>query len=276
MYPPATDGTVRLWDLASGDCRQTLSGHSEGVLFVAYSPGGNQIATCSADKTLRLWSVDTGVCSNSLNGHSNKVRSAVYSPQGHQLASASDDTTVRIWDEDTGTCSMVLTAHSRGVTRVRYSPESDLLASGSLDKTVRLWIVASGLCRAVVRNFQDGIFDTTWSSTPEGNNLVTGCKDGSVFIWQVIEEGDLCRMSLRWGFTNDTLNVSGAVIQGVHGLSQSNARLLERRGASGGSVDLLHETSKKLISLVRRSDRTIARSLPQSKHSDISPDDNSK
>ena len=33
------DKTVRVWDLTTGECRQTLAGHTDGVLSVAVSSG---------------------------------------------------------------------------------------------------------------------------------------------------------------------------------------------------------------------------------------------
>ncbi|KAF9350444.1 hypothetical protein BGX34_001221, partial [Mortierella sp. NVP85] len=117
------------------------------------------------------------------------------------------------------------------------------------DKTVRLWDVVSGHCRGVIQNFQGHIYGVAWSPIPDANYLVTGCQDGSVLKWQVVEEEDQCHVQLCWGAINGSLAVSGASIQAVRGLTSLNKQLLEQRGAEGEPEDLLHEASKKVITM---------------------------
>ncbi|KAK3809371.1 MAG: WD40-repeat-containing domain protein [Benniella sp.] len=224
------DETVKLWDVATGLCRKTLSGHTGGILGVVYAPDGRQIATGSKDRTVRIWDVETGKCCKILKGHTNWVKEVVYSPQGDQLASASSDKIIRLWDVLRGKCRLILPGHTREVFGVAYSANGKLLASGSWDKTVRLWDVSSGECRAVIENFPDAVLCVFWSTSSDPNYLVTGCEDGSVLKWQVLEE-DQCRVQLQWSASNGRLTVAGASIQDVRGLTKFNKKLLKKRGA---------------------------------------------
>ena len=53
----ATDwnGTVTLWDVATGERKQTNMNQRAGVLTAAFAPNAATLATGSEDKTLRVW-----------------------------------------------------------------------------------------------------------------------------------------------------------------------------------------------------------------------------
>jgi WD40 repeat protein len=69
----SVDQTVRLWDVATGRARATLTGHTEAARWVVFSSDGALLATISADRTVRLWDAATGRARATLTGHTGAV-----------------------------------------------------------------------------------------------------------------------------------------------------------------------------------------------------------
>ena len=54
------DGTVKVWDAATGQETLTLKGHTGPVWSVAFSPDGQRLASASHDRTVKVWDAATG------------------------------------------------------------------------------------------------------------------------------------------------------------------------------------------------------------------------
>jgi WD40 repeat protein len=97
-----TDGTVRLWNPATGHpIGAPLHATSvlNGVFAVAFSPNGKLLASADADGTVRLWNPATGrpVGAPIQTGALNGVDTVAFSPDGKLLASGATDGNVRLW-----------------------------------------------------------------------------------------------------------------------------------------------------------------------------------
>jgi WD40 repeat protein len=87
----SADKAARLWDVATGGCLHTITGHPDFVYEPAFSPDGTLLATASADKTARLWDVATGALVCTLT-----KRGVAFSPDGTLLATNIGNT-VQLW-----------------------------------------------------------------------------------------------------------------------------------------------------------------------------------
>ena len=63
------DETVKLWDVTSGECLQTLEGHSDDVTSVSFSPDGRKVASWSWDKTVHRSSSDALKFDRTINAY---------------------------------------------------------------------------------------------------------------------------------------------------------------------------------------------------------------
>jgi WD40 repeat protein len=143
----------------------------------------------------------------------------------------------------------LLNDHTNWVKSIVYSPTGDQIVTGGEDETVRFWDATSGECLATMQTFNSSVESIAWSTTPDTNRFVVGSNDGSVNMWEVIENEGTCRVRPRWGSVKRELMVKGTSIQGVRGLSQINEELLKQRGAVGEPFVRLREATKKVIGM---------------------------
>jgi len=280
------DTTVRLWNTTTGECTHTLNGHDDFVKGVMYSRAGDRIASRSNDKTVRLWDTRTGACLHIFIGSREGITSVAYMPEDdkviilggdktlrmidiktgisrHMLpeinvrayssrggvAASSGDDALHLWDFESGEHLHSLTGRADNDFHVIiFSPHGRRVATCSVDNTIRVWSIASGQCLAVIQVHGD-ISSMTWSTKVEFNYLVVGFDDGSVAMWQMMDDGDPYHVRMRWKQTKGELTVKDASMQDVRGLSQANRKLLEQRGAVGKPTPHFREASKKVLDM---------------------------
>jgi len=177
----SSDKTLKLWDLAKGECLHTFAGHKNYVNTLAISPDGRQALSGSFDKTLKLWDLAKGECLRTFVGHKREVDSVAISPDGRQAISGSWDHTLKLWDLAKGECLRTFEGHEESVSSVAISPDGREILSGSFDKTLKLWDLAKGECLRTFEGHEKSVFSVTFS--PGGRVILSGSSDKTLKLW---------------------------------------------------------------------------------------------
>ncbi len=181
------DGTLKVWDLATGREERTLVGHSREVLAVAtLGPDGRRAISGSDDGTLKVWDLATGREERTLQGHSYGVTAvAAIGPDGRRAISGSIDGTLKVWDLATGREERTLEGHSRGVNSVAViGPDGRRAISGSSDGTLKVWDLATGQEERTLAG-HIGPVTAVAALGPDGRLAVSGSLDGTLKVWDV-------------------------------------------------------------------------------------------
>ncbi|AEO71576.1 uncharacterized protein THITE_2148210 [Thermothielavioides terrestris NRRL 8126] len=157
-----------------------LEGHENEVKGLAFSPGGQYLATCSRDKSVWIWEDVSG---------------------GEDVVDGGDDEgeweTVAVLSEHDGDVKAVAwcPSHLPNARARRHHYSADVLASASYDNTVRIWREdADGewVCVAVLEGHDGTVWGLQWEgrARPDGRfpRLMTFSADGTVKVWTLREE----------------------------------------------------------------------------------------
>jgi WD40 repeat protein/DNA-directed RNA polymerase subunit RPC12/RpoP len=176
------DHTVKIWDLESGRCRQTLREHKGGVRSVAITPDGTRILSASNDRTIRAWDADTGRHMSAWTGHTDLVLSIVVLPDGKRALSGSFDQTLKLWDIETGQCLKTI-RHDASIWGVAVTGNGRQAVSGDMSGVITHWDLEIGGNLANLKGHTDRVKSV--QITPDGRRAVSGSNDKTVKLWDL-------------------------------------------------------------------------------------------
>lgn len=231
------DGTVRLWDVASGRPIGVLTTHQGEVHSVVFLPDGKHGLSGGADGMLRLWSVSPFEEVASWQAHASEIRCVAISAErrviasgdtdglvklwsldtreclgelkghlgwvwavafaGSQLVTGAEDCLIKVWDLDTLSETRTLAGHDRWVLSLAISPDGQTLASGSKDYSVKLWDLATGSELGALAGEQHWV--RTVAFLPDGKTLLSADTGGNVRVWDVRQRALVRRLPVTHG-----------------------------------------------------------------------------
>src|SRR5262249_24099246 len=159
---------------------RVLTGHSDFVYAVAFSPDGKHLASASKDRTVKLIETATGKSVFTFGGMEQDVLAVAFSPDGKQVVSSGFETALHWWNPQTGERLRTQGGHGIAVHELAFSKDGSRLLSAGADRTIRLWNGSTG---APMKTISVGSIAYAAAISPNNKLLASGSFDGLVKVW---------------------------------------------------------------------------------------------
>jgi WD40 repeat protein len=190
-----SDGTVWLWNPATGHGMPATTPSAASAVSVAFSPDGKLLASAYSDGTIRLWNPATGHGVVLPASSAASAVSVAFSPDGKLLAGAYSDGIIRLWNPATGQAAGSLprtgtgeqtgAGGQSGAVSVAFSRDGKLLAGAYSDGIIRLWNPVTGRAAGSLPRTgtggQSGAVSVAFS--PDSKLLASAYSNGTIRLW---------------------------------------------------------------------------------------------
>jgi WD40 repeat protein len=211
----ASDNIIKIWEIKTGKCLQTLQGHTKGIFTLKFLPDG-RLASGSWDFTIKLWDWKKGFCLKTLRSFSRYDISfgALALIDENTLAAGTNYPLVQFWNIKTDKYMISLLNDESPAADFRCNvsailPLSDgRFATGSGDGVIRIWEKTLTTLTAFVNLFVER--HPVWSNslTLKGHTdeirslallsdgiLVSSSRDYTIKFWDI--EKKVCIRTLK-------------------------------------------------------------------------------
>lgn len=255
--------TINIWNATTGECMNTLNGHTKGITSIAWNHDSTLLASGSNDNTIRIWDPTTGLCTQILTGHPKRkfsnhprVQSIAWNHNGTLLASSDDDHHVQIWDITTGKSIKSFNHRKSMIQDIKWNYNGTLLAVASYNTIFIFDPLNDKTSKTFTTDDEQGISSLAWAH--HSNMLASGSHGKSIYLWnpddtvKCIKKLNHSNTSLSWNH-DDTILASGShEYQGTIKLWNPHTGDCDKTlkcGSTSGTDSLeWHHNSTKLIS----------------------------
>ena len=194
------DGTVKVWDAASGELTANWIAGDDGITNIAVSPDGELIAAAAGDGPVKVWAAASGQLITEHLGHGETILavsltadgtlaahtiSALYTApvQASQLAQIEAERVIRVWEAATAQPVAECAGYPGRPIGILFSQDGRSLVSVSDEGAVSVWSLPAGQLIGECQVVHGQV--TAAAVAPDGALVAAGTGDGDVLTWRV-------------------------------------------------------------------------------------------
>ncbi len=247
--------SIKIWDVSSGNCIQTISGGGGDIQSIDFSPDESRIVTGSSDKSIKIWNVSDGRLIKQFQIlHSSYISSVKFNNSGDRIVSSgSYDGTIIIWNTNTGESLYKIKVSNEKISEAVFSPDGKYIVCGNNDKgekKIFVYNTSNGTLLKSINNNDDYVNSINFSA--DGNKIVTACYNVNVIDFMSGNLLSSAKALSSWG--------SGDVKFGENdnAVEKSNSALVIRDIAKSKILQTINGESQLIFSFDVTSDGKLA------------------
>jgi WD40 repeat protein len=158
---------------------------SEDITALAWSPGGEHIATSGTGAPLSIWDLEFQRRRALGEAQPEAIRDLAYSPDGTLLASIGENRALSLWCPASGR-HMTLPLEAEPSGRLHFGADSRRLGVAGLSTGIRVWRVRGNESYRVVRAPTEVKIPLNAVSFDPDGRLLIGANDLGAFVWDAV------------------------------------------------------------------------------------------